>query len=421
MADYHDHPQQATKAAFRPASTLVQPLNPTHGNKTTVNFQRFVTPVKLEFNVPASQHAFNLNKSHLEVLKLMKEKDPTLEIVPSKEGQAKFSDLLHFPANENDYNALFHHAIAKQPTEARKIIVKHSLITNQKFSDLKFQNAKLMDYMFANKIWIRFNQSDTLQVAALGFIQGVHPRVTHRDGFRYNLEEAIHLEMTEAERRKIQDVLQTEEKKDTEEGEVVKPDIKLEATTRTVGYGNGDGRIKTEAFEIRVPMEIRLEIKEILTRLGNKNSVPEGRFIPYGLVQTVGAEVYKKMLRMQNEFLTNFRMIPVFGITTKALQHVFNTFDEDGQERQTTVQNYILARDCIRGIETTNRAEDLGKIFIISDVEGILPARAFVDTVIKELFESGAVPDELIHPKFNPPDVATHLAHRQHSNPMQMS
>jgi hypothetical protein len=297
-----------------------------------VNFQRFVTPVKLEFNVPASQHAFNLNKSYLKVLKLMKEKDPTLEIVPSKEGQDKFSDLLLFPANEKDYNALFHHAIAKQPTEVRKTIVKHSLITNQKFSDLKFQNAKLMDHMFTNKIWIRFNQSDTLQVATLGFMQGVHPRVTHRDRFRYNLEEALHLEMTEAERRKIQEALTTEEKQDTEKGEVVKLDIKLEVTTRTVRYGNGDGRIKTEAFEIRVPMEIRLEIKEILTCLGNKNSVPEERFLPYGLVQTMGTEVYKKMLRMQNNFLTNFRMIPVFGITPKALQHVFNTFDNDEQE-----------------------------------------------------------------------------------------
>jgi hypothetical protein len=242
-----------------------------------------------------------------------------------------------------------------------KIIVKHLLITNQKFSDLKFQNAKLMDHMFANKIWIRFNQSDTLQVAALGFIQGVYPRVTHRDGFRYNLEEAIHLEMTKAERSKIQEALNTEQKNDTEEGEVVKPDIELEETTRTVGYGYGNGRIKTEAFEIRVPMEIRIEIKEILTCLGKKNSVPEGRFIPYGLVQTVGAEVYKKLLRMQNGFLMNFRMIPVFGITPKALKHVFNTYDDDDQERQMTVQNYIVARDCIRGIEMTNRAEDPGK------------------------------------------------------------
>jgi hypothetical protein len=124
--------------------------------------------MKLEFNVPSSQNAFNLNKSHLAVLKLLKEKeDPTMEIVLSREGQDKFSDLLKFPTNETDCNALFEHAIDKQPTDTRKIIVKHSLITTMKFSDLKFQNAKLMDHMFTNKIWIRYNQSDTLQVTAL--------------------------------------------------------------------------------------------------------------------------------------------------------------------------------------------------------------------------------------------------------------
>jgi hypothetical protein len=42
-----------------------------------------------------------------------------------------------------------------------------------------------------------------------------------------------------------------------EEGEVPKPDLKVEAVSHTIGYGNGDGRIKTaEAFEVRVPLEI---------------------------------------------------------------------------------------------------------------------------------------------------------------------
>jgi hypothetical protein len=143
---------------------------------TTMNHQRFVTQVKIEFNVPTSQNAFNLTKAHQEILKLMKDKDPTLEIIPSKEGKEKFSYLLKFPANETAYNTLFVHAVDKQPTEARKIIVKHSLITAMKFSDFKFQNAQFMNHMLKNKTWVRYNQFGMLQVAALlGFIQGVHP------------------------------------------------------------------------------------------------------------------------------------------------------------------------------------------------------------------------------------------------------
>ena len=403
MAKPDNAAQPLTKAAFRPAISLINPVTSAHGVQATHNTQRFLTPVKFEFKVPSNQHAFNLNKAHLAVLNLIKDKDPSIEIVPSKEGQNKFADLAKFPATEEAYSALFHHAIDKQPTEARKVIVKHSILTNQKFSDLKFQNAKLMDHLFTNKIFLSYNQSDTLQVAALGFMQGIHPRVTHREGFVRRLQDAIQMAMTEAERLAIKAAMQTSKPTEAEEGELDIPDIKLDAITRTIGHGNGDGRVKTEAFEIRVPLEIRLIIKEILTRLATQDEIPDGRFIPYGLVQTVGEAVYKKMLCMQNEFLTAFRMIPVFGLTPTLLQQFFNTFNDDGEEHQTTVQHYILSQKSIASMETTNRANDLGKIFLISDAAHILDARAFVDNVIPELFASGVITPELIHPNFNPP------------------
>ena len=39
-----------------------------------------------------------------------------------------------------------------------------------------------MEYMFKNKIYIRYNQSESLEVATLEFMQAVHPRsITFRD------------------------------------------------------------------------------------------------------------------------------------------------------------------------------------------------------------------------------------------------
>jgi hypothetical protein len=277
------------------------------------------------------------------------------------------------------------------------------LITKMKFTDLKFQNAKLMEHIFTNKIWVHYNQSETLQVSALGFIQGVHPRVTHRDGYLVALQDAIHLEMTEIERTNIKKLLPPGKKKEPQDGESANPDIKLEVISRTVGYGNGDSRVKTEAFEIRVPLEIRVEIKEIITRLGIKHLIPKGVFIPYGLVQTVGAEVYKTMLRRQNEYLLNFRIVPVFGITPQALANEIAFEQNDGNEVQMTLQNYILSQEGVKGVETTNRAADLGKLFILSDTAGINSARAFVDNTIKELYESGTISPDFIHKDFNPP------------------
>jgi hypothetical protein len=163
---------------------------------------------------------------------------------------------------------------------------------------------------------------------------------------------------------------------------VIKPNLKLEAVARTIGSGDGEGRIKTEAFEIRVPSAIHIVIKEILTRLGIQNALPKGRFVPCGLVQSVGSEAHKKMTRMQNMFLTNFRAIPVFGLPPAALQHIIKSAAADGTQRHMTVQQFLTSQPSIHGIETINRAADLGKVFLKSDATHILNARAFVDTVI---------------------------------------
>jgi hypothetical protein len=197
--------------------------------------------------------------------------------------------------------------------------------------------------------------------------------------------------MTETERKRIKQLIPATKKR-THDDETQRPDIKLEVVARNIGYGNGPGRIKTDAFEIRVPLEIRLEIKEILTRLGSKEKIPDGRFIPYGLVQTAGAEVYKNMLRMQNQFLEDFRMIPIFGIIPTALEHIINVDFTDGTKHNLPVREFLLMQEGIKRIETTNRSDDLGKHFLISDAAGILQARAFVDTVIKQLYESGNIP-----------------------------
>jgi hypothetical protein len=207
-----------TMASFNPVMPPEQPPGVTaNGTDNTQKIQRFTTPIKLEFIIPASQTAFNLAKTHKEIMKLLKDKDPTLEIIPSKAGNATFKDLVNFPANEKDYNDQFDHAVQKEATEARRIIVAHSLLTSFKFSDLKFQNAKLMEHMCKNKVCIRHNQSESFAVAALGWIQDVHPRTTFRDHFRHNLSEAIRLEMTESEQAQLNKLLPEPKTSDADE------------------------------------------------------------------------------------------------------------------------------------------------------------------------------------------------------------
>ena len=97
----------------------------------------------------------------------------------------------------------------------------------------------------------------------------------------------------------------------------LKPEIKLEliAPTSVLAMVTTASR-QIKLFEIRVPIKIHIKIKEILTRLGNKATLPEGScVIPYGLThQSVDAHVHKQMICMQNNVLLNFRIILLFGL-----------------------------------------------------------------------------------------------------------
>ena len=110
------------------------------------------------------------------------------------------------------------------------------------------------------------------------------------------------------------------------------------------------------------------------------------------------------MIRMQNVFLTNFHTIPVFGILPSALQHIIKLDKNEGTSSHMSLRQYITQQPSINGIETTNRASDLGKRFIKSDAFNFLNACAFIDGVIPQLYATA----DLILPKmileaFNPP------------------
>jgi hypothetical protein len=75
-------PPTMTMAAFRPKTAVPKLPGIAHGAKATVNSQQFRTLIKIEFNVPASQTAFNLPKEHCAILKLLVTQDPTMENTP---------------------------------------------------------------------------------------------------------------------------------------------------------------------------------------------------------------------------------------------------------------------------------------------------------------------------------------------------
>jgi hypothetical protein len=170
---------------------------------TPKTFQRFSTPIKTEFIITTAQTAFNLVKAHQTILKLLQNKVPILEIIPSKAGKASFKNLVQFPVNKTEYNEHFNHAVQKEPTEARKILVCHSLHQSQIFRP-QVPKCQTHGAPVQKQDLYPLQPVRILGSRSFRFIQDVHPHITFRDSFSYNLSEAIHLEMTDAKKNQNQ-------------------------------------------------------------------------------------------------------------------------------------------------------------------------------------------------------------------------
>lgn len=110
------------------------------------------------------------------------------------------------------------------------------------------------------------------------------------------------------------------------------------------------------------------------------------------------------MICKQNNYLRNFRVIPVFELLPSALAHEIAVTNQDKAVTVQTVERFIItSQPCINGMEITNPANDLWKVFFKSNSANIIQARDYVDRVLKGLYGSDSMPATMILPNFNPP------------------
>ena len=83
---------------------------------------------------------------------------------------------------------------------------------------------------------------------------------------------------------------------------------------KTISNGNRSNRISTISFDIRCNPKESSILKILLVRYSddhNNNFV----FIPYGLLQMMNSETYRRQIIFQNNFIASIAIIPIYGVT----------------------------------------------------------------------------------------------------------
>ncbi len=139
--------------------------------------------------------------------------------------------------------------------------------------------------------------------------------------------------------------------------------------------------VETYAFKIQCNRSELEKVTECLEYFYKVNNTCT--FIPYGLKQEDPAQ-YTKWVRLQNSFLKDSVRIPLFGLSPLVMDlPVKKTKDTFPCAHFLHVFENILA---IHGIEETNKTEELGIWFVITDTENEKDARNFLDNKLSSFF-----------------------------------
>ena len=92
---------------------------------------------------------------------------------------------------------------------------------------------------------------------------------------------------------------------------------------KRVGYGNGNRRVSTMAFEVKCHRDNASILKRLLSRASASDDKPPNNdnihFVAYGLPQYTSSELYRTQILKKNNLLYNISVIPIVNIDSDVM------------------------------------------------------------------------------------------------------
>ena len=100
--------------------------------------------------------------------------------------------------------------------------------------------------------------------------------------------------------------------------------LAFDLSIKRAGFGNGNARVTTVAYEIHCHPAHATLLKSILIQASVLDPVPPSdnhiHFIPYDLLQTTDTNTVKHQTTQQNRFLAQTGNVPILNITPETMQ-----------------------------------------------------------------------------------------------------
>ena len=151
--------------------------------------EKYITLVKIEYNIKNTISRFNIHKALTELFQKMESQDPQLRILNTEKSTILWESNGALPI-EDQFQAQFKMREQTYRSGNTKITLFCVIESINTINRMKYTEP-IKTYIFNNNIWIRPDFYSTNVVSSPGFITLVHPKVTNKMDFKKELEETF--------------------------------------------------------------------------------------------------------------------------------------------------------------------------------------------------------------------------------------
>eukprot|EP00957_Ditylum_brightwellii_P152882 11636781-Ditylum_brightwellii.AAC.1 len=125
-------------------------------------------------------------------------------------------------------------------------------------------------------------------------------------------------------------------------------------------FGNRKGKVKTSALVIETAEKYAQYLKTLLIQGYENRDIQNGTSVPTEIHQTASPTTYKGLLCRKNVFTNSLNVLSIKGLSEAAIYQEITI-----NKKITNIGKYIMAHNCIKALEHTNKIEKIGKWFLL--------------------------------------------------------
>ena len=274
-----------------------------------------------------------------------------MKIIALENDNLIVEDIENIPTDATEVQKFMMHSRYSPPNSGPKETIIIRVDTGRPFFEVK---KDLMEYLGTNRIYIRPNEWKCNEVNSIGFLTDYNPSLTWREDGKTKLDDHLNQII----------------------GGTI-PEFKIVRMPKA--FGNGEDRIKTQVGEIQCAAEDAKALKAIFTSSAYTKKC-EFRFIPEGVLQISGPEIYKNILKSQNRFMNGQKTIPIDYLSDDVLHNIID-------DNMKSIEEHIIdganeAKEMRIQIHRTSMTKTQGRWLIACAGEYIEKVRVHVHYVL---------------------------------------